>query len=165
VDEMLIDFVRARYPQLLRRAYLLTGDRDLAEDLVQEALARVCAASKRRRIENLDAYARTTMVHLCIRRWRRRGRLREVPTVAPPDAGLADSSDQVAERCRMRQALREIAPRQRAVLVLRYYEDLSERQIAETLGVGVGTVRSQTARGLTRMRDALGAGNEVGNST
>jgi RNA polymerase sigma-70 factor (sigma-E family) len=165
VDAQLADFVRARYPQLLRRAYLLTGDRGLAEDLVQEALARACAAARRRRIHDLNGYVRATMVNLSIRRWRRWARVREVLTAVVPDPGLSDRTDDEVERSRMRQALREISPRQRAVLVLRYYEDLSEADIAETLGVGVGTVRSQTARGLSRMRAVLAAANEVGNAS
>jgi RNA polymerase sigma-70 factor (sigma-E family) len=161
VDAQLADFVRAKYPKLLRRAYLLTGERGSAEDLVQEALARACAAGKRRRIHDLDGYVWTTMANLSIRRWRRSARIRELPTGALPDAGLSDHTDEEAERSRMWQALRELAPRQRAVLVLRYYEDLSEAQIAEVLNVRVGTVRSQTARGLNRIRAVLVAAREV----
>lgn len=165
MDSQLADFVRARYPRLLRHAYVLTGSHGEAEDLVQEALARACAAGRRRRIHDLDGYVWTTMVNLSARKWRRWTRIRELPTDAIPDPGLSDSTDEGAERSRMHQALREISPRQRAVLVLRFYEDLSEVQIAELLNVGVGTVRSQTARGLSRIRAVLAAAHEVENAS
>ena len=150
---------------MLRRAYLLTGDRASAEDLVQEALARACAASARRHIDQVEGYVHKTMVNLATSRWRRWARLREVPTEPVPDLLLIDGIPELDERGRMCQVLRELPPRQRAVLVLRFYEDLGESEIAEAMRVSVGTVRSQTARGLRRMRAVLDEMNEVERSS
>jgi RNA polymerase sigma-70 factor, ECF subfamily len=151
VDDELADFVRARYHHLLRRAYLLTGSQPAAEDLVQEALARCCAAWRRRPIEQPDAYLHRVMVNLLVSRSRLR-RFREYPTDVVPEHGVDDTTTEHAERDAVWQALRATPPRQRAVLVLRFYENLSEAEIAAELGVGVGTVRSQTAKGLARLR-------------
>ena len=106
-----------------------------------------------------------TMVNLATSRWRRWARLREVPTETVPDVALVDGIPEHDERSRMWQALRELPPRQRAVLVLRFYEDLGESEIAEAMRVSVGTVRSQMARGLRRMRAVLNEMNEVERSS
>ena len=151
MDDELADFVRARYPQLLRRAYLMTGNQLAAEDLVQEALARCCAAWRRHPITEPDAYVHRIMVNVLISRSRLR-RFREDATDAVPEAGVADASSQHAERDAVWRALLATAPRQRAVLVLRFYEDMTESEIATCLNITVGTVRSQTAKGLTRLR-------------
>jgi RNA polymerase sigma-70 factor (sigma-E family) len=151
MDEELAEFVRGRYRDLVRRGYLLTGDRSAAEDLVQEALARCCATWRRRPVVQPDAYVRRTMVNLLISRSRLR-RFREAPTDALPERWLADGASERAERDMLWRALLQAPPRQRAGLVLRFYEGLDEREIAEVLDVAVGTVRSQTAKGLARLR-------------
>jgi RNA polymerase sigma-70 factor (sigma-E family) len=151
VDDELADFVRARYPQLLRRAYLLTGNQPAAEDLVQEALARCCAAWRRHPITEPDAYVHRVMVNVLISRSRLR-RFRESSTATVPEVETLDATSQHANRDVVWRALLAIPPRQRAVLVLRFYEDMTESEIATCLNVTVGTVRSQTAKGLARLR-------------
>jgi RNA polymerase sigma-70 factor (ECF subfamily) len=151
VDDELADFVRARYPQLLRRGYLLTGSQLAAEDLVQEALARCCAAWRRHPITEPDAYVHRIMVNVLISRSRLR-RFREEATDAVPEPGVSDSSSQHADRDVVWRALQQTPPRQRAVLVLRFYEDMTESEIAACLDITVGTVRSQAAKGLARLR-------------
>lgn len=151
MDDELADFVRARYPQLLRRGYLLTGSQLAAEDLVQEALARCCAAWRRHPVTEPDAYVQRVMVNVLISHSRLR-RLREEATANVPEAADSDLTSQHADRDAVWRALQETAPRQRAVLVLRFYEGMTETEIAASLDITVGTVRSQTAKGLTRLR-------------
>jgi RNA polymerase sigma-70 factor (sigma-E family) len=143
------NFVAARRQALLRTAYLLTGSHEDAEDLVQVALVKAVPHWSRIAVRP-EPYIRKILARESVSRWRRR-RWREVATdelpelaVAPQDPG--DSLD-------LREALARLAPRQRAVIVLRFYEDLTERQTAEALGVGVGTVKSQTRDALARLRD------------
>ena len=156
-------FVNAHYAQLLRRAYLLTGSRADAEDLVQEALARTWEAARGRAVESPGAYVHRTMVNLYVSRWRRRRLRREDPVAEIPEpvAGgarhTADAVGEVDERDRLWRVLGSLPAKQRAVLVLRYYEDLSEGAAADLLGVTVGTVRSQTWKGLRRLEAALGS--------
>jgi RNA polymerase sigma-70 factor (sigma-E family) len=164
-------FVRARTPALLRSAYLLTGDEHLAEDLVQSALARTHRSWRRlRRTGNAEAYTRRTMYHLQVSWWRRR-RVAEVLTGEPVDAGppiAVGNSGAVALRLLLRDALARLTARQRAVLILRYFEDMSESQAAELLGISVGTVKSQTSKALARLRTRapelgdLGRGGRAG---
>ena len=156
MDDELADFVRARYPQLLRRGYLLTGSQLAAEDLVQEALARCCAAWRRHPVTEPDAYIQRVMVNVLISRSRLR-RFREEVTAEVPEAGSSDLTSQHADRDAVWRALQETAPRQRAVLVLRFYEGMTESEIAACLDITVGTVRSQSAKGLARMRALVGA--------
>jgi RNA polymerase sigma-70 factor (sigma-E family) len=170
VDEDFAQYVRDRHPQLLRRAYLLTGDVVLAEDLVQDCLARCLVASRRRRIEDLDAYVGRALVHAAVSTWRRRSVVRDGPAAAADRVqtlGQAtdDPAESVVDRDRMWRVLQSAPPRQRAVLVLRYYEDLSESVVATLLGVTVGTVRSQNAKGLARMRVVIAGGDPVGGRT
>jgi RNA polymerase sigma-70 factor (sigma-E family) len=145
-------YVRARTPALLRSAYLLSGDQHRAEDLVQDALISTHRAW--RRISDPDAYARKIMYHLHISWWRRRGKGREVVTgeVPEPAWGAATEDNGLADRVTLDRALAGLPPRQRAVIVLRYYEDLTAAQAAEVLGVTLGTIKSQTARALSRLR-------------
>jgi RNA polymerase sigma-70 factor (sigma-E family) len=156
VDDELADFVRARYPQLLRRGYLLTGSQLAAEDLVQEALARCCAAWRRHPVTEPDAYVQRVMVNVLISRSRLR-RFHEEATADVPEVRSSDPTSQHADRDVVWRALQETAPRQRAVLVLRFYEGMTESEIATCLDVTVGTVRSQTAKGLARLRALVGA--------
>lgn len=146
------EFVRARTAALSRVAYLLTGDHHLAEDLVQQALLRV--ASRWPAIVargDPDAYVRRVLYHQHISWWRRR----EPRAVRDelPHAVVADPGDAVAVGVAVRRALARLGRRQRAVLILRYFEDLSEARTAEILGVSVGTVKSQARDGLARLRE------------
>jgi RNA polymerase sigma-70 factor (sigma-E family) len=158
MDRDFRDYVVARTPALLRTAYLLTGDRDDAEDLLQEALFRLSRAWRRvSESMSLDAYVRRTMVNLCTSRWRRR-RVRTVTVAAVPERWRADDADRFSDRDEIWRALATVPPRMRAVLVLRFYEDLSEVDTAAVLGCAVGTIKSQTARGLVKLRNALPEG-------
>lgn len=143
------EFVAARSVSLGRLAYLLTGHRHDAEDLLQTALIRV--AMRWSRVEEPEAYVRRTLYTQAVSRWRMRGRRPEVLTDQPllGDGGV--ESDW-ATRVVLDQALRRLTPKQRAVLVLRFYEDLSESQTAAMLECSVGTVKSQTRHALERLR-------------
>jgi RNA polymerase sigma-70 factor (sigma-E family) len=152
-DEEFDSFVRARTHALLRSAYLLTGDQQLAEDLVQSALTKTHLAW--RRLEdtgNAEAYARRTMYHLQVSWWRRRRVAEVLPGLVPERAGGDDHAGSVSLRLALRAALLQLSAKQRAVLVLRFFEDRGEREIADLLGVSVGTVKSQTAKALARLR-------------
>jgi RNA polymerase sigma-70 factor (ECF subfamily) len=148
------DFVAARSTALLRTAFLLTGDWQQAEDLLQAALTRCYARWSQ--IDSPEAYVRRVMVTLVIG-WRSRRWTGEIPVDAVPEemASGGELAEAVAVRADLLRGLRELGARQRAVRVLRFYEDLSEAEVARLLGVSVGTVKSQTARGLTRLRSAL----------
>jgi RNA polymerase sigma-70 factor (sigma-E family) len=143
-------YVAARYDALLRTAYLLTGDHHDAEDLLQQALVKAVGAWGR--MDDPDAYVRTILVRTNISRWRRR-RWREVSTDSPRDVGVTD--DGAEDRLVLQRALGVLAPRQRAVIVLRYYEDLTEVQTAAALGIAVGTVKSQARDALRRLREVV----------
>ncbi|TDO54593.1 RNA polymerase sigma-70 factor (sigma-E family) [Kribbella sp. VKM Ac-2527] len=145
------DFVRGSSTRLLRTAVLLTGDRPAAEDLVQEVYERVYV--RWRWIKGApEPYARKALANLVANRWRRKGRKPEVALAAGHDRPTPDGSDDYAVRDQLLTALQELPPRQRAVIVLRYYEDLTELQTADALGCSVGTVKSQTSRGLEKLR-------------
>jgi RNA polymerase sigma-70 factor (sigma-E family) len=151
------EFVRASSPGLLRTAYLLTGDRGHAEDVVQTALLQV--ARKWRRIRGEPTpYARRAVVNLAKNRWRDRSRRpRESATdVEPGHASLESLEADVLLQQVLLPAVTHLPVRQRAVLVLRYFQDLSVEQTADVLGCSVGTVKSQTHHALTKLREALG---------
>ena len=146
------EYVRARNAALSRVAYLLTGDHHLAEDLVQQTLLRV--AGRWGRIVaggDPDAYVRRVMYHQHISWWRRN---RHAQSIAddPARRTAPDPSDAVVATIAVRRALARLAPRQRAVLILRYFEDLTEAQTAQVLGISVGTVKSQSRDALARLR-------------
>ena len=150
-------FVRARTPALLRSAYLLTGDQHLAEDLVQTALGLTHRAWRNLRATgNAEAYARKSMYRLQVTRWRRR-RVAEWFSGELPDrpSAQSDHAEQTVLRLSLRSALSRLTPKQRAVIVLRFFDDLTEAQAADTLGVSVGTIKSQTAKALASLRRAL----------
>jgi RNA polymerase sigma-70 factor (sigma-E family) len=145
------EFVRIRYPDLLRMAYLLAGSRHEAEDLVQSALLRMV-----RRWGSIDeplAYARRTIVNLYLNSLRRRRR--ELVTALLPDRATRESTDRIAERSTFWPALAALPRRTRAVIVLRYWLDLPEAEVADVLGVSAGTVKSTASRGLARLRQTL----------
>jgi RNA polymerase sigma-70 factor (sigma-E family) len=146
------DYVAARLMGLSRAAFLLTGDRHLAEDLVQQALIQV--ASRWEKISaggDPDPYVRRVLYTQHVSWWRRR-RLIDRPHADPPDVVVADRAHDTDTELTVRQALRRLTPKQRAVLVLRYFEDLTEAQTAEVLGLSVGTVKSNTRDALARLR-------------
>jgi RNA polymerase sigma-70 factor, ECF subfamily len=149
-------FVKAQSLSLLRRAYLLMGDQQLAEDLVQTALARVALrwSSVAARGDPMP-YVRTAVVRTAIT-WRRRRWWGEVPTAQLPERAVVEGLEAIDGRDRVRRALLQLPARQRAAVVLRFYDDLSEVDTAKALGCSVGTVKSQTAKGLARLRAALG---------
>ena len=143
-------FVEGRSP-----AYLLTGDWGHAEDLVQTSLAKVYRVWGRvHDRENLDSYVRRVMVNTYSSWWQRSWR-GEHPTAALPDRPVDDSYAAVDQRDRLRRALKTLPTKQRAAVVLRHYDDQSEAEVARILSCSVGTVKSQTARGLARLRELL----------
>ncbi|MGC0334281.1 RNA polymerase sigma-70 factor (sigma-E family) [Streptomyces sp. SAI-170] len=146
------DFVDARWSALLRLANLLTGgDRHEAEDLVQIALMK--ALGRWGHVDDPEGYVRKVMYRHQISRWRLRRPHREATFAAPPqDLGVADGTAAADLRISVAQALARLTPRQRTMLVLRYFEDLSETEVASVLGCSVGTVRSTTHRSLSRLR-------------
>jgi RNA polymerase sigma-70 factor (sigma-E family) len=154
-------FAVSRWPGLVRLAFGLTGDRFMAEDIAQTALARAYVAWRRvSRADDPDAYLRRILVNASNRRFRRH-RVTEQPG-DPPETAVDGPADLVSERAALLAALRQLPPRQRAVVVLRYWEDLTDAQIAAVLGCSSGTVRSQLARALAKLRvsSALGEGDD-----
>lgn len=145
-------FVEASWHRLLRTAYLLARDWGAAEDLVQTALLKAWQVWPRLGDER-EAYVRKIMVNLHVSWWRRRWRRAELTSGSPPDqAQAADHMGQADDRELIWQALGRLPARQRAVIVLRFFEDLSEAQTAATLGCSVGTVKSQASRALAKLR-------------
>jgi RNA polymerase sigma-70 factor (sigma-E family) len=144
-------FVAARYRRLLHTAYLLTGDHGRAEDLLQASLAKTWSAWPRLHQTVAEAYVRTVLVRTYATWWRRRWR-GERPVAQPPDQAAPDELARLAERDALLRALGQLPARMRAALVLRYFEDYSERQVADALGCPVGTVKSLCSRGLARLR-------------
>lgn len=149
------EFVAARSGSLHRAAYLMVGDAGLAQDLVQEALTKTYVAWPRLRDPaNAEAYTRKAITTTAIT-WFRRRSFGERPSAHVPDRVLVGHADVVAERSWLRDALLELPPRQRAAVVLRHYEDLSEAETAAAMGCAVGTVKSQAAAGLAKLRQRL----------
>jgi RNA polymerase sigma-70 factor (sigma-E family) len=156
-------FVIVSSDALLRTAYLVVWDPGEAEDLVQECLLAVARRWPRvRKMDHPHAYARRVLINLALDGAKRRTRHRqelvgdETGTLAAlPDESSARRLHAVGVRAELIEGLARLPPRQRAVLVLRYFEDLSEAQVAELLGCSVGTVKSTASRGLTRLHAAL----------
>jgi RNA polymerase sigma-70 factor (sigma-E family) len=156
VDEGFREFATARLGALSQLAYLLTGDHHAAEDLLQDSL--VIVARRWGRVSAADnpmAYVRQIVYHEFVSSWRRnRWRRSEVSSAALPERpGPRDEAGTVDRRVLMQRALARLTPRQRAVVVLRFYEDLSEADAAQALGCSVGTVKSQTSYALRRLRE------------
>ena len=149
-------YMAARQPSLLRTAYLLTGDRHSAEDLVQTSLAKLYLAwDKVQRRELVDGYIRRIMVNEHNSLWRRAWKRKEVTTDEVPDyVGVLDRHDH-GERSALWDFVQTLPRKQRAVVVLRYYEDLSEAEVADILGISVGTVKSQSSRALAALRERV----------
>ena len=146
-----LEFCQARTPALFRVAYGIAGDQHLAEDLLQTALERL--VRRWHQVDEPEAYVRRIMVNEAATWWRR-WRRREALTATPPEhAAEADAVSAVDLRRSLRDGLLRLGPRQRAVLVLRYLEDLSEREVADILGCSPSTVGSQASRALSRLRE------------
>jgi RNA polymerase sigma-70 factor (sigma-E family) len=155
-DAAFTAFVRRSGPALGRTAFFLTGDRHLAEDLVQTALAQTYVHWHRiRDTEQVEAYARRILVNANAAWWRRRSAT-EVPAETLPDVAAADDTAAYAAREPLVAALRQLPARQRAALVLRFFEDRSEAETAAILGCSTGSVKRHTSRGLDRLRALLG---------
>jgi RNA polymerase sigma-70 factor (sigma-E family) len=146
------DYVRDRSRALIRTAYLLTGNLADAEDLVQSALAKTYLAWDR--IEDrgaLDGYVRRAIVNTHISWWRRR-RVEEFPTDEIPDQAVADHSVSSDLQESLRRAIDRLPQRMRAAVMLRYYDDMTEAEVAEVLGVSLGTVKSTVSRAVAKLR-------------
>jgi RNA polymerase sigma-70 factor (sigma-E family) len=149
-------FVHRRWPQLVRLGFVLTGDPGLAEDLAQTALARVYASWPRIcRSGDPDAYVRRVMVNANRSRFRKR-RVTEQLTGTVPEPTPADAIRGCDDRVTLLAALMGLPPRQRSVVMLRFWLDMTETQAAEALGCSVGTVKSQASRALAALRDSSG---------
>jgi RNA polymerase sigma-70 factor (sigma-E family) len=154
------DFVASRSPSLLRTARLLTGNWASAEDLLQDSLA-TCWRRWSRISGNPEPYVHKVMVNTYLS-WSRRFWTRERPTEELPEREVDDETGRVDDTDELSAALRRLPRRQRAVIVLRYYDDLTEAETARILGVSVGTVKSQTSKALRALRvdDGLAAEHE-----
>jgi RNA polymerase sigma-70 factor (sigma-E family) len=147
------DFVRVRLASLRTLAYVTCGDWHTAEDAVANALARLYP--RWARLERPDLYAQTMVYRAAIDETRRSWRRERSSSDAFPDVAQPDPTDATGERLRVRSALMAVPPKQRAVLYLRYYLGLGVEEAAEVLNCHAGTVKSQTARGLARLRELL----------
>jgi RNA polymerase sigma-70 factor (sigma-E family) len=149
------DWMAARQVTLMRTAYLLTGGQHAAEDLVQATLVKLYLAWDRvADRQHVDAYARRALVNEHRSTWRRSRRRPEVLTQEPPEVGHR-TAEYDGEREVVWRFVQALPPRQRAVIVLRYYEDLSEAETADLLGISVGTVKSQASRALAALRERV----------
>jgi RNA polymerase sigma-70 factor (sigma-E family) len=156
-DAEFTEFVASRSRALFRTAYLLTGDHGLAEDLLQTALVKTYVGWGRlRAVNNAEAYARRTLVTTASSWWRRKSWRAERSAEELPERSAAIDVDVIAERASVWREIQALAPRQRAVIVLRFYEDLTEKQTAAALGCSVGNVKSQAHMALKRLRARLG---------
>lgn len=148
------EFISARGAALSRAAYLLTGDHQAAEDLVQDTYVVLVRRWQKSGKVDPEAYVRRILYSRFVDGWRRR-RLLELPWASPPDAAGVDEAGTATDRLTLRDALTRLTPRQRAVLVLRFYEDLTESQAAAALGISPNTVKSQSRVALQRLRELV----------
>jgi RNA polymerase sigma-70 factor (sigma-E family) len=149
------EFVAGSYARLLRTAYLMCGDRGVAEDAVQVTLAKVAIAWRRiRQFDDHDHYIARILVNT-VNSTRRRFWLRERPTENIPEQETANPFEAVDSRDALRRSLATLPQRQRVAVVLRYYEDLSEREAADVMNCTVGTVKTLTFRGLRKLRNEM----------
>lgn len=149
-DAEFVEFVRAASGRLSHAAYLMTGDRHQAEDATQTALVRTYASWSRVRHDDAYGYTRRVMVNHIVDTWRRP--IREYPSDTIPEQRRGDIADEVADRRWLQTVLSSLSPRERAIVVLRYYFDLPEQQVARELDVSVGTVKSTSSRALEKLR-------------
>ena len=154
-DDEFAEFARAASGRLQHAAYLLTGNRHQAEDAAQSALVRTYAAWSRVRRKDAYAYARTVLTNLVTDQWRRP--YREYATEDIPDRPQTrDLADDVARRQWLLEALAQLSPKERAVIVLRHYLDVPEKEVADQLNLSLGTVKSLNFRGLAKLRVTVG---------
>jgi RNA polymerase sigma-70 factor (sigma-E family) len=158
-DGEFTEFVRSSAGRLVRTGYVLLGDLGSAEDLAQETLSKVARRWQRvRQMENPRAYASRILVNLALDELARRRRFSEV-LCDVPDLVVADGTSDIAGDQVVADVIAQLPPRQRATLVLRYWQDLSEAEIAAILGCSVGTVKSQTSKALAKVRQLLASGD------
>jgi len=156
-DDEFVEFVHTAWPSLYRTAVLLAGEHALAEDLVQTALAKTYVHWHRIRDHaSARGYARRVLVNATNSWFRKRSTAERPVDVVPDRLGGGDPAAAAPERIDLVAALADLSPRQRAVIVLRYYEDLSVAATAEQLRISTGTVKSQTSAALSRLRALLG---------
>jgi RNA polymerase sigma-70 factor (sigma-E family) len=154
-DAEFVEFAKAASARLVHAAYLMTGNHHRAEDAAQTALVRTYASWSRIRDGDAYGYARTVLTNHLVDTWRRP--IREYPTEELPEQRSGDVADEVTTRRWLLGILGSLSPRERAIVVLRYYFDLPEAQVASELGVSVGTVKSTSSRALEKLR-VTGAG-------
>ncbi|RYP88106.1 SigE family RNA polymerase sigma factor [Nocardioides guangzhouensis] len=155
--EAFSEFASARSASLFRTAYLVIGDYQLAQDLVQESLVKTYLAWPRLRdVAKAEAYTRRVIVTTCIS-WRRRRSFSERPATHVPDASVTDPTTLLPEQGELWTAVGHLPPRQRAAVVLRFCEDLSQAQTAELMGCSVGSVKRHTSLALDKLRAEMGA--------
>jgi RNA polymerase sigma-70 factor (sigma-E family) len=156
-------FVHRRWPQLVRLGFVLTGDAGLAEDLAQTALARVYASWPRIcRSGDPDAYVRQVMVNANRSRFRKHRVAEQLTGAVPEPPPPADAIRCCDDRVALLAALMGLPPRQRSVVMLRFWLDMTETQVADELGCSVGTVKSQASRALAALRTSSGLVGAVG---
>ena len=154
--EAFSEFASGRSGSLFRTAYLIMGDHQLAQDLVQESLIKTYLAWPRLRdVNNAEAYTRRVIVTTSSS-WRRRRSFRERPAEHLPDAGVPDAAAGLPEQDELWAELHRLPPWQRTAIVLRFCEDLTERQTAELMGCSVGTVKRQVSVALAKLRAGMG---------
>lgn len=150
------EFVAARSSSLFRTAFLVVGDYQLAQDLLQESLVKTYVAWPRLRdVGNAEAYTRRVIVTTSTS-WRRRRSFHERPVEEMPEVVVADNADVVAGQADLWTLIHALPPRQRAAVVLRYCEDLSEARTSELMGCSAGSVKRHASRGLAKLRDRMG---------
>jgi RNA polymerase sigma-70 factor (sigma-E family) len=150
------EFARSRAPSLHRTAFLLCGDWHLADDLVQEALAKAFRHWRRvQRADHPDAYVRRILINETNQHWRRHRRIDLNAVLTDEIDPTPDAAEEIVRNAELLQALLKLTARQRATIVLRYLEGRSERETAEILGCSEGTVKSQTFRALNRLKTVL----------
>ena len=156
-DAEFTEYLQARQPSLLRTAYLLTGDRHTAEDVLQTSLAKLYLAwDKINDRSSVDGYVRRIMVNENNSLWRRPWKKREHASDVMPDASYVDSYDDGRSQA-LWDVVQSLPPKARAVVVLRYYEQMSEAETADVLGISTGTVKSQCSRAFAALRDRMPA--------
>jgi RNA polymerase sigma-70 factor (sigma-E family) len=156
-DTEFTEFVASRWNSLFRTAYLMLGDHALAEDLVQTALAKAYVSWKSIKArEAVDAYVMRILVTTAMSWWRKKSWRNERPTVELPEQLIDSAADALTQRDWIWHEIQKLPARQRAVVVLRYYEDYTERQIADAMNCSTGTVKSQSHDALAALRVSLG---------
>lgn len=154
IDPDFAAYVRARQTHLLRAAYLVCGDADLAQDLLQDAFVKLAIRWGRLRDELPDAYVRTILYRDAVSAWRKTRR-EDLAGLGVPERPTTGEQDETSARLDTMRALDALTPRQRAVIVARYFDDRSERETADLLGVSLGTVKSTAHDALARLRERV----------